>query len=84
MRYTPALSALWSFYFNPKLRVYGSVSLGYTIVNVTNYSNSRYAFDFDYFYHEVSVGMFYDFAKHWSLRADLGYMGMRVGIAFLL
>lgn len=77
---TPALSAIWSFYFSPKFRLYAAVSLGYTIVSVVDDDITG---GYNYFYHDFAVGMFYDFAQHWSFRADVGYSGLRAGIAYL-
>lgn len=79
MTYTPALSILWSFYFKSNLRAYLNLSFGYSIV-VDDHEPEDLALS--HFYHNVSVGMFYDFSQHWSVRADLGYEGLRAGIAF--
>jgi hypothetical protein len=83
LRYTPALAALWSFYFSPKFRVYGSVNLGYTIVS---YTGDQGGYDFsneDYFYYEICAGLFYDFSQHLSVRAEVGWQALRGGLAVL-
>jgi hypothetical protein len=79
--YTPALSILWSFYFLPQLRAYLNLNFGYSIV-VDDHKPEN--LNLNHFHHSVSVGMFYDFAKHWAVRADLGYEGLRAGIAYLI
>jgi hypothetical protein len=83
LRYTPALAALWSFYFSPKFRAYGAVNLGYTIVSYTgDLGGYEFAND-DYFYYELSAGLFYDFSEHLSVRAEIGWQGLRGGLAVL-
>jgi hypothetical protein len=83
LRYTPALAVLWSFYFSPKFRVYGAVNLGYTIVDYTGDLGGYEFKSDDYFYYEVSAGIFYDFNQHLSVRAELGWQGLRGGLALL-
>lgn len=84
MAYTPAIAALWSFYFKSNLRAYAFVSLGYTIADNVDYDDRLVKGLENRFYHDVGVGGFYDITKHWSARAEIGYAGMRLGIAFML
>jgi hypothetical protein len=84
MAYTPAIAALWSFYFKTNLRAYAFVSFGYTIVNNVNYTDKTLSGLEGRFYHDLGVGGFWDFAKHWALRAEIGYAGMRFGIAYMI
>lgn len=81
MGFTPAAAAVWSFYFKTNLRLYAFVALGYTIVKAANFEVNGLA---NRFYHDVGPGLYWDFAQHWSLRAELGYSGMRVGITYLI
>jgi hypothetical protein len=81
MGFTPAAAAVWSFYFKTNLRVYAFVALGYTIVKAANIDVTGLSHRF---YHDVGPGMYWDFAQHWSLRAELGYSGMRLGITYLI
>jgi hypothetical protein len=84
LSFTPAIAALWSFYFKTNLRAYAFVSMGFTIVSaVTEIQGSTDGLS-NRFYHDVGVGGFWDFAAHWSLRAEMGYAGMRVGIAYMI
>jgi hypothetical protein len=84
MAYTPAVAALWSFYFKTNLRLYAFVSLGFTIVDNANYKDRPLSGLNNRFYHDVGPGIFWDFAQHWALRAELGYAGMRLGITYLI
>lgn len=81
VRLIPAVSAMWSFYFKTNFRAYAALSLGYTIVTG---QDSNVSGNYGYFYHDFAVGIFYDFAKHWALRADVGYTGIHAGLAFLI
>jgi hypothetical protein len=80
---TPALSVLWSFYFKPQLRAYAAFSFGYTIV-LDDYEGNGADLNLNHFHHNFAVGMFYDVAQHWSVRAEIGYQGLRAGIAYLI
>jgi hypothetical protein len=82
INYTPALSILWSFYFKTNLRAYANLTLGWTIVD-DDYPGPG-DLDLSHFHHNFSVGMFYDFKPHWSVRAEIGYAGIRAGIAYLI
>lgn len=82
INYTPALSILWSFYFKTNLRAYANLTLGYTIVD-DDYPGPG-ELDLSHFHHNFSVGVFYDFKPHWSVRGEIGYAGMRAGIAYLI
>ncbi|HEX6240142.1 MAG TPA: outer membrane beta-barrel protein [Polyangiales bacterium] len=82
INYTPALSILWSFYFKTNLRAYANLTLGYTIVD-DDYPGPG-ELDLNHFHHNFSVGAFYDFHPHWSVRGEIGYAGMRAGIAYLI
>jgi hypothetical protein len=84
MSFTPAIAALWSFYFKTNLRAYAFVSLGYTIVTKANHTDDSTSGLAGRFYHDVGVGGFWDFAQHWALRAEIGYSAFRVGIAYLI
>jgi hypothetical protein len=81
MGFTPAAAAVWSFYFKTNLRLYAFVALGFTIVKAANFEVNGLS---NRFYHDVGPGMYWDFAQHWSLRAELGYSGMRLGITYLI
>lgn len=83
LRYTPALAALWSFHFSPQFRAYGAVNLGYTLVSYTGDQGGYDFKDWDYFYFEVSAGVFYDFSEHLAVRAEVGWQGLRGGLAVL-
>ena len=83
LSFTPAIAAIWSFYFKTNLRAYAFVTMGYSIVNNTNYDDIDLG-TLSRFYHDVGVGGYWDFAAHWALRAELGYAGMRIGIAYLI
>lgn len=84
MAYTPALAALWSFYFKTNLRAYAFVALGYTIADNVDYDDRRVVGLENYFYHDVGVGGYYNITEHWAAFAELGYAGMRLGISFLM
>lgn len=82
VRYTPAISALWSFYLSDRFRVYGALNLGLTVLT---YHDDLAYFDHDnsyYFYGELAAGLFYNFSDVFALRAELGWQGLRGGIAF--
>jgi hypothetical protein len=81
MGFTPAAAAVWSFYFKTNLRLYAFVALGYTIVKAANIDVTGLSHRF---YHDVGPGLYWDFAQHWSLRAEVGYSGMRLGITYLI
>jgi hypothetical protein len=83
LRYTPALAALWSFYFSPKFRAYGSVNLGYTVVSYTGDLGGYRFGNEDYFYYEICAGLFYNFNEHLAVRAEVGWQGLRGGLAVL-
>lgn len=84
LRYTPAISALWSFHFSPRFRAYGALNLGYTIVTYTGEYADFYGDDGSYFYGELSAGLFYNIAERVALRAELGWQGLRGGLSILL
>jgi opacity protein-like surface antigen len=79
---TPAVYAMWSFHITPKFRPYGAIGLGYNIgiwldddeVLGRDVSNN-------YFYFDVAAGLFYNFSEHVALRAELGAVGPKVGLA---
>jgi hypothetical protein len=85
LMFRPAVAALWSFHFSSKLRAYAEVNIGYTRVN-HKYDVSGTGFDvgYNYFYGELNVGMFYNFSQRLSLRAEMGFMGLRTGLALLI
>jgi hypothetical protein len=86
--YTPGVAGLWSFYFSPKLRVYGAVRLGVTIISPSydgpNNNNVKFDNDTDFFF-EVAPGVVYSLNERIALRADVGWWsGIKGGIAILL
>jgi hypothetical protein len=83
LRYTPAISALWSFHFSPRFRAYGALNLGYTIVTYTGEWADYYR-DGSYFYGELSAGLFYNVSERVALRAEVGWQGLRGGLSILL
>jgi hypothetical protein len=85
LMFRPAVAALWSFYFSPKLRAYAELNIGYTRVNRSYDSASRgYSYGYNYFYGELNVGVFYNFSSRVALRGELGFYGLRAGVAFML
>lgn len=83
LTFTPAVAAVWSFHFKANLRAYFFVSFGYSIASNVNYTTYNVG-DLNRFYHDAGPGLFWDFASHWSLRAELGYAAMRVGISYMI
>ena len=82
INFTPAVYGTWSFHFSHEFRAYGAVGLGWNIGTVTG----DYDFDVDAdnrFYWDVAAGVFYDVASALSLRGEVGYGGLKAGIALL-
>jgi hypothetical protein len=83
---TPALYATWSFHINPKFRPYAAIGLGYTIgiwMNDDDYDDDVDV-DASDFYVDTTVGLFWNFSEYVWLRAELGWGGPKVGLAFAL
>ncbi len=81
---TPAVYAMWSFHITPKFRPYGAIGLGYNIgIWLDDNDVVGRNVDNHYFYFDVAAGLFYNFSEHVALRAELGAVGPKVGLAGL-
>jgi hypothetical protein len=84
--FTPGVAALWSFYFNPRLRVYAAARIGVTVLHPTYDGNRNIKFknSIDGF-GELAPGIFWNITDSIALRADIGWWsGIKGGVAFLL
>jgi hypothetical protein len=76
---------IWNFWLTPQVAVYPKVGLGYSIAHYT-YSpgwNPSYGHgDYGGLYPEVAVGAQFALSRALSLRGELGWAGLKVGLGF--
>jgi hypothetical protein len=84
LTFIPAVAGMWSFHFAENLRAYAALNLGYSVVSWKADFDTKYLSNESRFYGEVTVGGFYKFADRFAARAEVGWEGLRGGIAFLL
>lgn len=79
---SPAAYGLWSFWFSEKFRAYGGLGLGVAIgvVSGDDFVNDEGYTDL---YIDPVVGLFYNVAPNFALRAELGNEGAKGGIAIM-
>jgi hypothetical protein len=75
----PAVAGIWSFHLSEEFRVYGSVALGFGFYTGDIYNDEN----INFFYGEVLVGLVYRVGGIFALRAEIGWRGLRGGVAFL-
>jgi hypothetical protein len=78
--FSPAAYGLWSFWFSEKFRAYGGLGIGATIGVV---SGDDFGTDEGYtdLYIDPVVGLFFNVAPNFALRAELGNEGAKGGIS---
>jgi hypothetical protein len=74
----PVIGVLWALWFNDKVAVYPKIDLGYGIASVSSgYTGASYS----HFDPAVQVGVIYRLDSI-NLRAELGSIGLKVGVMF--
>jgi len=83
--YRPSIAGMWSFHISSKLRVFGAFSLGLTHVSRKyEISGTKYDPSYNYFYGELSGGVFFKLTDKLALRGEAGWQGVRGGLTILL
>lgn len=84
---TPAVYGMWSFHITPRFRPYGALGFGANFGAWTN--EDEYPPNYDppgqhFFYADPVVGLFFNFSEYVWMRAEIGYGGPKIGLAFVL
>jgi len=83
--YRPSIAGMWSFHISSKLRVFGAFSLGLTHVSRKyEVAGTKYDPSYNYFYGELSGGVFFKLTDKLALRGEAGWQGVRGGLTILL
>jgi len=80
--FSPAAYGLWSFWFSEKFRAYGGLGIG-AAIGVVSGDNFGPSDSFSGLYLDPVVGLFYNVAPGFALRAEMGAEGAKGGISFM-
>jgi hypothetical protein len=74
----------WDVWLTPRFALYPKVGLGFGAGSYTGSWNSAYGTrrDFGGLYPEIAVGVAWKLRRDLTLRAETGYLGLKIGLGF--
>ena len=84
--FLPTVGMMWNVWLNDKLVLYPKLSLGYYYAWVSGLDCGGFAGCGGYgssFFWDVDLGAMYKLDSGLTLRAELGYSGLKVGVGWL-
>jgi len=80
--FLPSVGVMWNVWFNDKLVVYPKFSLGYYYAWVSDLPSSYGGYGSN-LYWDIDAGAMYKLDNGLTLRAELGYSGLKLGVGWL-
>jgi len=80
--FLPSVGAMWNVWFNDKLVAYPKFALGYYYAWVSGLP-SNYGGYGSSLYWDIDLGAMYKLDTGLTLRAELGYSGLKIGVGWL-
>lgn len=80
--FLPSVGVMWNVWLNEKLVLYPKFSLGYYYAWVSNLPNGYGGYGSN-LYWDIDLGAMYKLDNGLTLRAELGYSGLKLGVGWL-